>query len=1200
MFRKIGLIALLLLVSGAASPAGRAAAVTVDPAHRSPSAPSTAPDTSPATTSPAATSPATAPDTTSPAATAPTHRLIVHLATPSLAEWVHARPAAVNREAGLVDASGRLNHEAPPARAYLQRLEAEQLAFVKAMRLALPQAEVATYVDEFGARRGHFYRIVFDGLAVDAGPEAASRAGFETVRAELLRLPGVAGVYRDLAHAPATYASLPLINAPAAWNNPVIGGQGRAGAGIRLASMDGGLHHDAPMFDGTGYSYPPGYPKGFTSNTNGKIIVSRAYFRSYDPPAPGDENPWPGVAGTEHGVHTGSTAGGNAVDGTFWGTPIHLSGVAPRAYMLSYRVFYASVQGIGSFYNAEGIACLEDVVRDGAQVINNSWGGGPSSSGGEFDALDLALLNASRAGVFVSMSAGNAGPGNGTTDHPSDEYINVAATTTSGTFASGRLSADAPKPVPESLVNLAYEVPAWGGLLPVGKNSYPYRPSTAVDSTNIEGCREWPAGTFDDRLALIRRGACEFGIKALNAEKAGASFVIIYNSVAGGDLPPGMGAGAVGGQVTIPAISIGNADGAALADWYAQNPDRVSVEMDTVGYQIGNTPDRVADFSSRGPGVGLVLRPDIAAPGVNIMAQGYDGSARGEARHLGFGQASGTSMASPHVAGAAALLRQIHPEWNNAAIKSALMSTAKFTNIYNSDGRPAQPLDIGAGRLDLSRAADPGVILDPPSLSFGAVLTKTEQTLTISVTSVTRDIEAYTLGTIATTGGFTNTTSVPGMRLSKRSITLLPGETKTFDVTWNAKQSGGYGDRQGYVVLRGIKHEAHLPAWMRVTYAKPDETVLLIDNDGSSLPPEVVEAAQPGLVFKDYRKDYTKVLKALGIAYDTYDADAQYDPTGTRTTTLPDPAWLGRYDTIIYETGDYAIPDAANIIPGTTAPTAFDSNRLVEYANAGGRLVAFGQDFAATFNAATASTAPFLYSETIGAERLSDSVTGGTVLTKTQQLVTGAPGTPFAQLTFDLSDRGDGESNQSSVDEIDVKEGRLGILTFAGTPTDTVKAGFVAMTNRDELSLERPGTAFAGRALYFAFGLEGVNDDTGFNRRSELMRRALDWSSDVATAVITPTMNAATAVSYFEVAAASSQGSPFVAYRMDFGDGSPITPINRNTIFGHSYARTGTYIVRAEATDALGTVALAEFEVYVPAAGGPPQPGRIYLPKAER
>ncbi len=1187
MFPKIGLFALLLLVAGAGSPADHVAArvTSLHPAATASPRPSAISSTS---------SPA------SPAAQPPSHRLIVQLASPALAEWIHGGDDATNHAAGLVGVAGRLDVEVPAARDYLARLDAEQRAFVKTMRLALPQAQVATYIDEHGQTREHFYRIVFNGLAVDAG----LGADFGAIRAELLRLPGVAAVYRDLAHAPALYASLPLINAAAAWNHPTAGGPGHAGEGIRLASMDGGLHHGAPMFSGAGYTYPPGYPKGYTGNTNGKIIVSRAYFRSFDPPAPGDEKPWPGVAGTPHGVHTGSTAAGNAVAASFWGVPLSLSGVAPRAYVMSYRVFYASVQDDGTFHNAEGIACLEDVVRDGAQVLNNSWGGGPSSSGGEYDALDLALVNASRAGVFVSMSAGNAGPGKGTTDHPSADYIDVAATTTSGTYASGKLGADGPKPVPEALVDLAYSVPDWGDLLPIGKNSYAYRTSTSVvtEPPNVNGCDPWPVGAFDDRLALISRGGCEFGLKALNAEKAGASFVIIYNHAVGGDSPPGMAAGAVGSQVTIPVISIGHSDGQALVDWYAQHPDAASVEMDTIGYPIGNTPDRVADFSSRGPGVGGVLKPDIAAPGVNIMAQGYDSAVRGEARHLGYGQASGTSMASPHVAGAAAMLRQIHPDWTNAMIKSALMSTSKFTDIYTGDGAPAQPLDIGAGRLDLTRAADPGVILDPPSLSFGEVLTRTEKTLTIRVTSVTRDIEMYTLGTVDTTAGFTRTTSVPGMTLSRRSLTLLPGETKTFEVTWDARQSGGYHDRQGYVVLRGIRHEAHLPAWMRVTYAKPDESVLIIDNDGSSLPPEVLDAVQTGLRFKNYRNDYTRALRELGVAYETYDADAQYDPTGARQTTLPEPGWLGRYDTIIYQTGDYALTDASNVVPGTSAPTGLDMDRLVEYVNGGGRLIAFGQDFAATFGA-TAATAtadasgPFLYDETIGAELVQDSVTGGTVYTRTQQLVTGLPGTPFADLTFDLSGDGDGAGNQGSIDEISAKDGRLGVLKYSGTPTETQQLGLVALTNRDEPSLERPGTVFAGRALYFAFGLEGVNNDTGRNRQTELLRRALDWSSDHVTAVITPTLYAAGEVSYFEVGAVSGQGSDMVGYRMDFGDGGPITPVSENAIFGHTYARPGTYVVRAEATDALGTVGLAEFEVYVPGDGGPPR-GPIYLPKA--
>ena len=197
-------------------------------------------------------------------------------------------------------------------------------------------------------------------------------------------------------------------------DNASIGGKSKAGAGVKFASMDGGVHRLSPMFDGTGYSYPPGFPKGFTSNTNGKIIASRVYFRTWDPPTEADANPWPGAdtgGGTQHGTHTASTAAGGEVQASFAGAPaVTISGVAPKAYVMSYRVFYDSITHDGSFYNTEGIKALEDIVIDGADVLNNSWGGGPSSIGGEFDALDQALINAVNAGIFVSMSNGNAGP----------------------------------------------------------------------------------------------------------------------------------------------------------------------------------------------------------------------------------------------------------------------------------------------------------------------------------------------------------------------------------------------------------------------------------------------------------------------------------------------------------------------------------------------------------------------------------------------------------------------------------------------------------------------------------------------------------------------------------------------------------------------------------------------------------------------
>ncbi len=200
-----------------------------------------------------------------------------------------------------------------------------------------------------------------------------------------------------------------------------------------------------------------------------------------------------------------------------------MSGVAPGAWIMSYRVFYNSVTDDGSFYNTEGLAALEDIIADGADVLNNSWGGGPTGLGGEFDALDTALINASKAGVFVVMSNGNAGPGLGSGDHPSDEYINVAATSTTGTYAAGMLSVIAPTPVSPTLQDMSFADAEFGNGLEIGEIiTYTYLASDNVDPSNAEGCDPWPAGTFTGNAAVILRGTCDFSRKVYYAQQGGA------------------------------------------------------------------------------------------------------------------------------------------------------------------------------------------------------------------------------------------------------------------------------------------------------------------------------------------------------------------------------------------------------------------------------------------------------------------------------------------------------------------------------------------------------------------------------------------------------------------------------------------------------------------------------------------------------
>ncbi len=868
-------------------------------------------------------------------------RLIVQLQTPPLA-------VAFQDLVGAAAANGRLDANATTAQAYISQLQAEQATFVSNMQATLNAATVSTYLDELGATKQATYQVLFNGLSVDVG--SMDR---ETARHMLEGLPNVKAVYLDVPYHTDLYTSTALINAPVLWNSAAVGGRANGGAGVKLASIDGGVHHNAPMFSGAGYRYPPGYGAnglGLTANNNGKIIASRAYFRPWDPPAPGDENPWPGQNGTPHGLHTAGIAAGGMVTATYQGFNAGaISGVAPRAYIMSYRVFYASVNANESSYTTEMLAALEDIVKDGADVVNNSWGSGPISSGGQFDPVDQALRNAWQAGVFVALSNGNSGPNLGTGDHPSSDYINVAASTTGGTLAAGRLGVkDSP-----TLQAFAFIMAGFGATPPVGQVvDYLYLPSAAVDPANVLGCDPWPAGTFTGKAALIRRGSCEFGLKVLNAEQAGAAFVVVYNSADGGDELIGMAPGAVGDQVTIAAVFVGNSNGEAMVNFYSDNGAAASIlRFDTSIYQAASAPDLIASFSSRGPGVGNTLKPDIAAPGVNILSQGYTDGVTGEARHLGYGQVSGTSMASPHVAGAAALLRQIHPTWSNAAIKSALMSTAKYIDIYLTDSvTPAQPLDMGAGRLDLAQAADPGVILSPPSLSYGLVVSGSQKTITVTVTSVANAAELYTLSTRFTGSGFTQTVPLAGFTVTPATLTLNPGETKQVVVNFDSATSAGIGDNQGYIVIDGPAHDAHLAAWARVIPAVPLADVLLIDNDFSTLGPAF------GFPNDDYRWYYTNALDALGYAYAVLDYD---------TEALPSAAMLTGYKAIVLFTGDN------NLSP-------VDNNSLTEYLNNGGTVIAMGQNLAATWGAdQTDPDQPvFVYTYQLSANWIQNSLTG--------------------------------------------------------------------------------------------------------------------------------------------------------------------------------------------------------------------------------
>ena len=362
--------------------------------------------------------------------------------------------------------------------------------------------------------------------------------------------------------------------------------------------------------------------------------------------------------------------------------------------------------------------------------------------------------------------------------------------------------------------------------------------------------------------------------------------------------------------------------------------------MNTFAFQIGNEPDVIANFSSRGPSTRNSLKPDIAAPGVNIMAQGFDPAATGEARHLGYGQSSGTSMAAPHVAGAAALLLQRYPVWTPSQIKSALMSTAKYTEIYNSDGSPAQPIDMGSGRLDVAAAMDPGVILMPPSADMGLVITGTAENIDVAVKNITNASETYTLTTLFTGDGFapTQTTTLKGVTVTPAQVTLQPGQAATVTVAFDPAQGQGLDFNQGYIVMQGDTHRAHMPFFARVVAGLGNAGILVIDADMSG-----------ALYDTDYAGYYTSTLQALGIPYVYWDTA---DHLGTNLT-LVDFGTLAQFRGIVLFTGNHYQPDGTYTIP--TPLTARDMDLLNEYVQSGGTLMVMGQDFSSVVEAATRS-----------------------------------------------------------------------------------------------------------------------------------------------------------------------------------------------------------------------------------------------------
>jgi subtilisin family serine protease len=301
----------------------------------------------------------------------------------------------------------RLLLAAPASRLYLARLAATQRVVADRIRAAIP-----------AARTGWHYGVVLNGFAVVVPQDRLDRVG---------QVAGVAHVWPSFTYNELLDRTPGLIGAPQVWGPTLL----TAGEGMKIGIIDDGIDQTHPFFSSTGYSYPPGFPKGQTAYTTPKVIVARAFAPPGSTYAPA-KLPFDQGA-SEHGTHVAGIAAGD--DGTVTRTGLHLSGIAPRAYLGNYKAMGNPSQFGLNGNSPELAAAVEAAVKDGMDVINLSLG--ETDIEPSRDILARALNAAADAGVVSTVAAGNSGDlGRGSIDSPASAAKAIAAASSTGGHGS--------------------------------------------------------------------------------------------------------------------------------------------------------------------------------------------------------------------------------------------------------------------------------------------------------------------------------------------------------------------------------------------------------------------------------------------------------------------------------------------------------------------------------------------------------------------------------------------------------------------------------------------------------------------------------------------------------------------------------------------------------------------------------------------
>ncbi|XP_021900359.1 subtilisin-like protease SBT1.6 [Carica papaya] len=564
----------------------------------------------------------------------------------------------------------------------------------------------------------HVYDTVFHGFSATLTPEEADA---------LSNHPAVLAVFEDHRrelHTTRSPQFLGLRNQRGLWS------ESDYGSDVIIGVFDTGVWPEHRSFSDLNLGPVPARWKGtcesgvrFTpKNCNRKLIGARFFSKGQQ--AGGSMGPIGAINDTVefrsprdadgHGTHTASTAAGRyAFKASMSGYASGIAkGVAPKARLAAYKVCW---KGAGCF-DSDILAAFDTAVSDGVDVISISIGGGDGVSSPYYlDPIAIGAYGAVSKGVFVSSSAGNDGPNAMSVTNLAPWLVTVGAGTIDRNFPATVILADGRK---ISGVSLYAGAPLNGKMFPI---VYPGRTGALSASLCMEHSLD--PNIVRGKIVICDRGSSPRVAKGLVVKKAGGVGMILANGISNGE-------GLVGDAHLIPACAVGSEEGDALKA-YASSSKNPTATINFVGTVLGIKPAPViASFSGRGPN-GLnpeILKPDLIAPGVNILAAWTEAvgptGLDSDMRRTEFNILSGTSMACPHVSGAAALLKSAYPDWSPAAIRSAMMTTANVVDNRNqsmideSTGKSSTPYDFGAGHLNLGRAMDPGLVYDITSNDY--------------------------------------------------------------------------------------------------------------------------------------------------------------------------------------------------------------------------------------------------------------------------------------------------------------------------------------------------------------------------------------------------------------------------------------------------------------------------------------------------